>query len=178
MTRIMIAYAARHKDSPHAGRTKEKHVPIFEVTYPEGALSPEARDELMEGLTTALLRAERAPDTEFFRNITWSYVHELPEGSVRAAGIPVSEPTFRIDVTTPEGALSDRRRAELVTEATRVVREVTGIAEEDSLRIWVLMHEVAEGRWGAAGNVVQFKNLLEAAKHEREKADQPVAAGS
>ena len=55
-------------------------MPIFEVTYPEGALSSDARSKLMEDLTTALLRAERAPDTEFFRSITWSYVHELPQG--------------------------------------------------------------------------------------------------
>ena len=93
-------------------------MPIFELTYPEGALSADARSRLVEDLTTVLLRAERAPDTEFFRNITWSYVHELPEGAVNAAGRPVGEPTFKIDVTTPEGALSDRRREELVAEAT------------------------------------------------------------
>src|SRR5688500_13354232 len=102
-------------------------VPVFELTYPEGALEPEARTRLMDDLTTALLRAERAPDTEFFRSVTWSYVHELPAGSVLAAGSPVDRPTFRIDVTTPEGALSDRRREELVGEATRLVREAAGI---------------------------------------------------
>ena len=150
-------------------------MPIFEVTYPEGALDDAARAKLVEDLTTVLLRAERAPDTDFFRNITWSYVHELPEGTVSAGGRPVTEPTFRIDVTTPEGALSDRRRAELVAEATRVVREVAGIAEDDSLRIWILMHEVAEGSWGAGGNVVQFKQLVEWAKGEREKAEVPAA---
>jgi phenylpyruvate tautomerase PptA (4-oxalocrotonate tautomerase family) len=146
-------------------------VPIFELTYPEGALSADARSQLLEDLTTVLLRAERAPDTEFFRNVTWSYVHELPEGSVLAAGRPVSEPTFRIDVTTPEGALSDRRRAELVAEATRVVKEAAELGDEDGLRVWVLCHEVAEGSWGVAGQVVQFKQLLEAAKHERDKAE-------
>jgi phenylpyruvate tautomerase PptA (4-oxalocrotonate tautomerase family) len=152
-------------------------MPIFELTYPEGALSPNARESLLEELTTVLLRAERAPDTEFFRNATWSYVHELPEGCVNAAGRPVEAPTFRVDVTTPEGALSDRRRAELVAEATRAVREAAGIAEEEALRIWVLCHEVAEGSWGAAGHVIQFKQLVEAAKSEREQAEEPVAAG-
>jgi phenylpyruvate tautomerase PptA (4-oxalocrotonate tautomerase family) len=143
-------------------------MPIFEVTYPEGALSADARSKLLEDLTTVLLRAERAPDTEFFRNITWSYVHELPAGAVLAAGRPVAEPTFKIDVTTPEGALSDRRREELVAEATRLVREAAGIAEEDALRVWVLMHEVAEGSWGAAGQVIHFEQLREAARRERD----------
>src|ERR687888_2132464 len=145
-------------------------MPIFEVTYPEGALTPQARLQLMQDLTTALLRAERAPDTEFFRSVTWSYVHELPAGSVLAAGQPVAEPTFRIDVTTPEGALSDRRREELVAEATAIVRDAAGIGEEDALRVWVLMHEVAEGSWGAGGQVIRFEQLRQIAQDQREAA--------
>jgi phenylpyruvate tautomerase PptA (4-oxalocrotonate tautomerase family) len=145
-------------------------MPIFEVTYPEGALAPEARSKLMDDLTTALLHAERAPDTDFFRSVTWSYVHELPAGSVHAAGQPVAEPTFKVDVTTPQGALSDRRREELVAEATRIVREAAGIEEAGALRVWVLMHEVAEGSWGAGGQVVRFEQLREIAKSQRETA--------
>ena len=145
-------------------------MPIFEVTYPEGALSGDARAKMMDDLTTALLRAERAPDTEFFRNVTWSYVHELPTGCVNAAGRPVEAPTFKIDVTTPEGALSDRRREELVAAATEIVREAAGIGEHDALRVWVLMHEVAEGSWGAGGQVIRFEQLREIARGERETA--------
>ena len=153
-------------------------MPVFELTYPEGALEPEARAQLLEDLTTALLRAERAPDTEFFRGVTWSYVHELPTDSVLAAGRPVEQPTFKIDVTTPEGALSDRRREEFVGEATRLVREAAGIAEEEALRVWVLMHEVAEGSWGAGGHVIRFEQLREAANAERAKAEQTVPASA
>ena len=31
-------------------------------------------------------------------------------------------------------------------------REAAGIGEEDALRVWVLLHEVAEGSWGAGGD--------------------------
>jgi phenylpyruvate tautomerase PptA (4-oxalocrotonate tautomerase family) len=143
-------------------------MPVFEVTYPEGALSADARAKMLEDLTTALLRAERAPDTDFFRNVTWSYVHELPAGSVNAAGRPVEAPTFKIDVTTPQGALSDRRREELVAAATSIVREAAGIPDDEALRVWVLMHEVAEGSWGAGGQVIRFEQLREIAKGQRE----------
>lgn len=145
-------------------------MPIMDVTYPQGALTDEARDGLVEDLTTILLRAERAPDTDFFRGVTWVYLHELPAGHVRAAGRPVPAPTFRVDVTTPEGALSDRRRKELVSEATRAVRERAGIPEAEALRIWVLCHEVPEGSWGAGGNVVEFQALRAAAAAQREQA--------
>ncbi|MGZ8667628.1 MAG: tautomerase family protein [Solirubrobacterales bacterium] len=150
-------------------------MPVFELTYPEGALAPEAREKLLEDLTAALLRAERAPDTEFFRNVTWSYVHELSEGSVRSAGRPVGEPTFKIDVTTPAGALSDRRRGEFVEAATAAVSEAAGLGAEDALRVWVLMHEVAEGSWGAGGQIIQFKQLAEIAKREREGSEAEAA---
>ena len=73
-------------------------------------------------------------------------------------------------MTTPEGALSDRRREELVAAATRVVNEAAGLGEEDGLRVWVLMHEVPEGRWGAGGQIIRFQQLLELARGEREKA--------
>jgi phenylpyruvate tautomerase PptA (4-oxalocrotonate tautomerase family) len=145
-------------------------MPLIDVTFPAGAVAPGAREPLVNDLTTALLRAERAPDAQFFRDITWVYLHELPAGDVYAGGRPVTAPTVRVDVTTPEGALSDRRRAELVGEATRVVREHTGIPEEESLRVWVLCHEVPEGSWGAAGQVVQFAALRAAAAGERERS--------
>jgi phenylpyruvate tautomerase PptA (4-oxalocrotonate tautomerase family) len=143
-------------------------MPLIDVTYPEGALEPDARATMVEELTTKLLRAERAPDTEFFRNITWVYVHELPEHGINAAGRPVTEPVFRVDVTTPQGALSDRRREEFVSEATKVVSDAAGLGEADGLRVWVLLHEVDEGSWGAAGQVIHFEQLREAAKAERD----------
>jgi phenylpyruvate tautomerase PptA (4-oxalocrotonate tautomerase family) len=152
-------------------------MPMIDVTYPEGALTPDARAKLVEDLTTSLLRAERAPDTDFFRSVTWVYVHELPDGAVNASGQPVTEPSFRVEVTTPEGALSDRRRAEMVESGTAAVLEAAGLGAEDSMRVWVLMREIDEGSWGAAGQVVQFKQLVEAAKAEREKAEEPVATG-
>ena len=151
-------------------------MPIMDVTYPEGALTADQRTELADELTTVLLRAERAPDTDFFRSVTWVFVHELPEGAILSAGRPVEQPIFRVDVTTPQGALSDRRRQELVAEATRVVSEVAGVPEEDAMRIWVLCREIDEGSWGAGGQVIQFEQLRAAAKAEREKAESPATA--
>ena len=151
-------------------------MPLLDVTYPQGALSEDARERLADELTPALLRAERAPDTEFFRSITWLYLHELPVHAVRRAGRPADLPTFKVEATTPEGALSDRRRKEFVADATRAVREAAGIAEEDALRVWVLCHEVAEGSWGAAGQVVEFAALRAAAAQERERAQEPASA--
>lgn len=149
-------------------------MPMIDLAYPEGALSSADRESLVDELTTVLLRAERAPDTEFFRSITWTFVHEYPAGTVLTAGRPVAAPIFRVEVTTPEGALSDRRRAELVAAATKATCDVAGIPDEEALqRVWVLCKEIPEGSWGAGGQVVQFKALREAAAAAREEQGAP-----
>ena len=143
-------------------------MPMIDLTYPADAISADQRQTLVDELTTVLLRAERAPDTEFFRSITWVFVHELPAGNILAAGKPVSAPIVRVEVTTPEGALSDRRRAELVEGATKVVRETFGIAEDQTLqRVWVTCREIAEGSWGAGGQIIHFAQLREMAAAAR-----------
>jgi phenylpyruvate tautomerase PptA (4-oxalocrotonate tautomerase family) len=144
-------------------------MPMMDLTYPAGALTPEARAELVDELTTVLLRAERAPDTQFFRDITWVFVHELPNDAVLAAGRPVAEPIFRLQVTVPDGALSARRKEELVRVATDRVLTAAGLGAADGLRVWVIIGEVPDGNWGAAGNVVQFEQLRQAAAQERER---------
>ena len=148
-------------------------MPLMDLTLPQGTLDTDARNALVDDLTTVLLRAERAPDTELFRSITWTHVHELPPGDVLAAGRPIDRPIVRLEVTTPEGALSQRRRAELVENATRVIRDAVGIPDEDALRVWVICHEVAEGSWGAGGQIVPFQQLREMAAAERGESVAP-----
>jgi phenylpyruvate tautomerase PptA (4-oxalocrotonate tautomerase family) len=151
-------------------------MPLIDLTYPAGTFTDDARTALVDELTTVLLRAERAPDTEFFRSIAWVHVHELPEGCVLAAGHPVAEPTFRIQVTIPEGALSDRRKQELVAEATRVVLDAAGLGQGDALRVWVLINEVPDGNWGAGGQIVRFADLVSYAAAERDRPGSAVAS--
>ena len=66
--------------------------------------------------------------------------------------------------TTPEGALSERRRAEFVEAATKVVREAFDIPEQETLtRVWITCREIAEGSWGAGGQIIHFAQLREMA---------------
>jgi phenylpyruvate tautomerase PptA (4-oxalocrotonate tautomerase family) len=146
-------------------------MPLIDLTYPAGTLTPETRTTLGNELTTLMLKWEGAPDTEFFRGITWVHVHELPEGSVLAAGKPVDQSIFRVDVRVPEGALSDRRKAGLVEDFTATLKQAGGLGDDDGLRVWVLIHEVPDGNWGAGGQVIRFAQLREAAQAERERAE-------
>lgn len=139
-------------------------MPMIELTLEEGALAPDARAELVEGLTTALLRREGAPDSDFARSIAWTYVDERPAGSINVGGRPADAPRYRIKVTVPEGALDDEGRAGIVEDATRLVLEAEG-AQDDraaAMRVWVLVREVKDGNWGAAGRIFRLRDIAKA----------------
>ena len=148
-------------------------MPRVELTYTAGALSDDAKQELPRQLAESMLRWEGAPDTEFFRSITWTHLHELPADAIFTADGPAELSQFVVDVTVPSGALSERRKGGLVEEFTKLIREAAGLAEEEAIRVWVLVHEIAEGFWGAGGQIIHFEQLRAAAKAERDKAAAP-----
>jgi phenylpyruvate tautomerase PptA (4-oxalocrotonate tautomerase family) len=143
-------------------------MPKLELTIPADSLSEEAQGELARGLGAALLRWEGAPDTDFFRSITWAHVHALPTTSMQTPDGP-ADPHAVIEISVPDGALSDRRKAGLVKETTKLVLDATGWDQEAGFRVWTLIRDVPEGNWGAGGQIVRFQQLREAAKAEREK---------
>ena len=55
-------------------------MPKLDLTIPAEALSDGDQQELARELGATLLRWEGAPDTEFFRSITWAHVHAAPGG--------------------------------------------------------------------------------------------------
>jgi phenylpyruvate tautomerase PptA (4-oxalocrotonate tautomerase family) len=144
-------------------------MPMIDLTYPKGALAAEARDELLDELATKLLEAEKAPDTDFFRSITWVYANEIEPGALAVGGRPGGEARFRVQVTVPDGALSDRRKGILAGSVNEAVLRAAGLPESEGLRVWTLIHEVPDGNWGAAGQQVRYKQLVELAAGEREQ---------
>ena len=144
-------------------------MPLMELTYQEGALTPGARDQLVENLTTNLLKAEGAPNTEFFRSVTWVLVNERP-AALTYAGDKSGAGVVKLDVVTPEGALNDERRAQMIEAGTATIREAFGFEDADALKVWVLCRDVVDGGWGAGGNVIHYKELVEIAKAQLEAA--------
>jgi phenylpyruvate tautomerase PptA (4-oxalocrotonate tautomerase family) len=142
-------------------------MPKLELTIPAESLTEEDRAALARDLGAALLRWEGAPDTDFFRSITWSHVHALPADAMQTPD-GVADPHAVIEISVPDGALSERRKAGLVEETTKLVLDATGWDPAASWRVWTLIRDVPEGNWGAGGQIVHFEQLREAAKAERE----------
>src|SRR5215204_4921792 len=143
-------------------------MPKLDLTIPADSLSDESQQELARQLGATLLRWEGAPDTGFFRSITWAHVHALPAESMQTPD-GVAEPHAVIEISVPSGALSERRKAGLVGDTTKLVLEATGWGPDAGVRVWTLIRDVPEGNWGAAGQIVHFEQLREAAKAERDQ---------
>jgi phenylpyruvate tautomerase PptA (4-oxalocrotonate tautomerase family) len=145
-------------------------MPRIDVTFTAGAITADARRELAPRIAEAMLRWEGAPDVPFFREIAWVHLHELDEGGAYTADGPAELSQFIVDVMIPVGALNERRRAGLIDEFTSLIRDAAGLADDDLLRVWVIVHEVPDGYWGAGGQIVRFEQLARAAQAEREQA--------
>lgn len=144
-------------------------MPMIRLTVPAGALTKEGRTTVQRDLAAVLLRWEGAPDTAFFRAQAWSYLVELPE---RAQGTAEDDaPRFLVEVTVPQGALSERRKVGLVQDATKTVLSAAGLSPDDALRVWVLVHEQQDGTWGAGGSVIRYADLVALARQNKEQAD-------
>ena len=144
-------------------------MPMIRLTVPADALTDQGRASVQRDLAAVLLRWEGAPDTAFFRAQAWSYLIELPAGAQRTAGDDA--PRFLVEVTVPAGALSERRKAGLVEDATKVVLAAAGLTGDDALRVWVLVHEQPDGAWGAGGSVIRYADLVALAQQDKEQAD-------
>ncbi|GGN04717.1 tautomerase family protein [Streptomyces fuscichromogenes] len=146
-------------------------MPLIRLTAPSGSLTDEGRRTVRRDLAAVLLRWEGAPDTPFFRAQAWSHLVELPDGAQTTA--EDDAPRFLVEVTVPAGALSERRRAGLVQDATRTVLTAAGLTAADpadALRVWVLVHEQPDGTWGAGGSVVRYADLAALAEGARADA--------
>lgn len=133
-------------------------MPQIQLTVPEGVLTPEGAAGIQSTLAATMLKWEGAPDNDFFRSLAWSYLHQLPSGAQITAGD--EDPRFRIDVTVPAGALNDERKAGLAREATEQVLAAAGLGPDQALRVWVLIHEQADGTWAAGGQIFRYADLV------------------
>ena len=165
MTIIIVWSATDHPTPRRNARCRWSNSPIRRARS-----TAEAREELLETLATKLLEAEKAPDTDFFRSITWIYANEIEPETLAVGGRPGGEPRFRVQVTVPDGALSDRRKGILVDSFNRAVLDAAGLPESEGLRVWTIIREVTDGNWGAAGQAIRYKQLVELAAGEREGA--------
>jgi phenylpyruvate tautomerase PptA (4-oxalocrotonate tautomerase family) len=136
-------------------------MPMIDLTYVRGSLDDHALGRLTDELVTALLRAERAPDTPFLRNSTLVYLHALDPAAQSVGGRGEGAPRFHVEMTVFEGALSQDRKERLAADVHAAVCSAAGIEPEGerALHVWTLIHEIPEGNWAGGGNIIYYQQV-------------------
>ncbi len=136
-------------------------MPMIDLTFVRGSLDDEAMSRLTDELVTALLRAERAPDTAFMRDNTVVYLHPLEPADQLVGGRQPGAPRFRVDLTVFEGALSKDRKGQLAADVHVAICAAAGIDPSGprAYHVWTLIHEIPEGNWAGAGKVIYYQQV-------------------
>jgi phenylpyruvate tautomerase PptA (4-oxalocrotonate tautomerase family) len=136
-------------------------MPMIDLTYVRGSLNDAALAGLTDELVTALLRAERAPDTPFLRDNTLVYLHALDPAAQSVGGRGAGAPRFRVEMTVFEGALSQDRKERLAADVHAAVCAAAGIEPEGerARHVWTLIHEIPEGNWAGGGKIIYYRQV-------------------
>ena len=105
-------------------------MPMIDLTYVRGSLDDQALGRLTDELVSALLRAERAPDTPFLRDNTLVYLRDLDPAAQSVGGRGSGAPPFRVEMTVFEGGLSRDRKEQLAADVHAAVCSAAGIEPE------------------------------------------------
>jgi phenylpyruvate tautomerase PptA (4-oxalocrotonate tautomerase family) len=124
------------------------------------------KHKLAQDLAKTVMRWEKVPSIDLFKNNTAAFVHELPAEAIsNAAG---QSNYVRVQVLTPVGVLDREKQLGVVRELTDIV----AAAGKDSTlanRTWVLITESPDGGWGINGHANTSADIVAAARSELAK---------
>ncbi|QBD78988.1 4-oxalocrotonate tautomerase [Ktedonosporobacter rubrisoli] len=137
-------------------------MPMIDLTLPEGILNAQGKQDLMAHLSSIILKWEGAPDTPQAKAIAWIYVHEIKKEEMMVGGAFPAHPRYRVIATVPQWSLDDERKQGLVEEVTRAILDAEGASwdAENRARVWCIVQEVADGNWGAGGQIFRLRDIV------------------
>jgi phenylpyruvate tautomerase PptA (4-oxalocrotonate tautomerase family) len=138
-------------------------MPIMQVQYPEAALDEARKTALARRLTDILIAMEGGADTAGGRAFAWVLFTPVREGDWWIGGQPddsfVAPPgRFLVHVTVPEGYMNVTHKSEVHAAVNAAIIDVTGCGKSPNAgaSVLVVIDEVTEGNWGAAGHSISL----------------------
>lgn len=133
-------------------------MPLAVIHMSTGALSENSLSDAVSEITDLFLHAQGAmPGSQAAREIARVDVIELPRNRTFLGGqCQDGLPVYRIEFTTPEGALDSYKRKRLVWSATDAILRAEGADLSDEAnrhRVWCILTTVPDGSWACAGDV-------------------------
>jgi 4-oxalocrotonate tautomerase len=79
-----------------------------------------------------------------------------------------------VNIRVPEGSLSEEKKNRMIELVTDAVIEAEGYGDAVRPITWVIIDEVKDGNWGAAGRAVTLKDLGKLVSGGRETVEKAV----
>ncbi len=79
-----------------------------------------------------------------------------------------------VNIRVPEGSLSQEKKERMIELVTDAVVEAEGFGDAVRPITWVIIDEVKDGSWGAAGNAVRLEDLAKLVKSGKEEVAKAV----
>jgi phenylpyruvate tautomerase PptA (4-oxalocrotonate tautomerase family) len=142
-------------------------MPIMNVCYGAGDLNDDSKARLAKQLTEVMIRMEGGADTKGGRAFAWVLFKELAQGDWWAGGESgngyISPPgRFLVHVSIPEGYMNAQQKSEVHSWVTDACLTVTAASGEDvGHSIQVIIDEIPEGNWAAAGKTISLANIAD-----------------
>ena len=141
-------------------------MPIMQVYYPETALDEARKADLAQRLTDVLIAMEGGADTRGGRAFAWVLFTPVKPGDWLVGGRQddhfVDPPgRFLVHVTIPEGYMNARHKSEVHASVNAAIMAATGggDAPDAGRSALVVIDEVTEGNWGAAGRTISLNSI-------------------
>lgn len=144
-------------------------MPLVRITYPRGALARTQKREIAAALTDIVLDTEVDAVTASGRMVTVIQFQEVAAdnwavaGQLRSAADAGAPDHFIVDVIVLEGLLDGARRTAVHRRVTEAFQQAFGPDAHPllPLRVWVLVHDLSEGSWGAGGQTVSAMDVAQ-----------------
>jgi phenylpyruvate tautomerase PptA (4-oxalocrotonate tautomerase family) len=143
-------------------------MPIMQVYHAEDALDAAAKEKLGQRLTDILIAMEGGADTTGGRAFAWVLLTPIKTGDWFIGGrrdeqFVYPPGRFLVHVTIPEGYMSATHKSEVHTRVNAAIVSVTRNegGPDAGGSILVIIDEVTEGNWGAAGRTISLATIAE-----------------
>ncbi|QDT96713.1 hypothetical protein [Gimesia aquarii] len=145
-------------------------MPVIDIQYQKGSLTEAAKAELPTRLGQIAIGYEGLEGSQFAREFTWVYLHEMPANQVTQVSGAPPKPIYRLRFTTLQSLLNNESKHRLGEDVTRAIYEAEGSAwneEEAYNRVWIFFEDVREGDWIAGARINSLKGLREKLAEEK-----------
>ncbi len=143
-------------------------MPNILIKLPQGAFSAERRQALAKRVSQAAATVEKIPLDAKKRFVCWVSIDEVAQGMLTCGGIDMTSqvlPCIAM-VYLPVGVLDAATRASYVAVVHSAFTELVPSEEKRQLATSVILHEIADGQWGANGKLWRMPEFVQAAGYE------------